>query len=182
MKRKLTALALALTLTLAAALPALSQTVEEELGAYWEKADPLYAQIEALGTRQAEIYAQFGLSLEGDGDQTPMDDAQYEQYVKSLNVLTDDELKTLLATTQEIVKLSDEIDQLSAQHDGTEDATEQASLDEQVHEKQHQIDDATASIQDLDARLREAEETHYVMGLKGLTDDARNELLTMYAT
>ena len=30
--------------------------------------------------------------------------------------------------------------------------------------------------------MRVAEETNYVMGLKGLTDDARQELLSMYAT
>jgi hypothetical protein len=182
MKKRLTALAIALILILAAALPALSQTVEQELDAYWEKAEPLFAQIEALGARQTEIYQQFSLSLEDDGGGEAMDDAQYEQYVKGLGVLTDEELKELMDANAGIVKLSDEIDDLAARYTASEDPEEQATLDSLIHYKQHQLDDAVKSIADLDDKVRVAEETNYVMGLKGLTDDARNELLSMYAT
>ena len=102
----------------------------DELNAYWEKADPLYAQIEALGTRQAEIYQQFGLSLDDDTrSRSPWTTPQYEQYVKGLGVLTDAELKTLMDTNAEIVKLSDEIDELTARHDASDDPTEQGVLD-----------------------------------------------------
>ncbi len=182
MKRKLAALFLALILTASVALPALSQTVEEELNTYWEKANPLYAQISALGTRQAEIYKQFGLSLDDDSSDQPMEDAQYEQYVKGLGVLSDDELKTLMDTNAKIVKLSDEIDALTARHDASDDTTEQGVLENLIHYKQDLISQATKSVADLDDKVRVAEETNYVMGLKGLTDDARQELLTMYAT
>lgn len=181
MKKKLTALAVALILTLTAALPALSLTVEEELNAYWEKADPLYAQIDALGTRQTEIYQESGLSLD-DGEGEVLDDAQYEAYIKGLGVLTDEELKKLLDTNAGIVKLSDEIEDLSARYTASEDPEEQATLDNLIHYKQKQIDDAIQSIAALDEKLRVAEETNYVMGLKGLTDEARDELLSMYAT
>lgn len=182
MKKRLTALAIALTLILTAALPALSLTVEEELNAYWEKADPLYAQIEALGTRQTEIYQQFGLPLNDDGEGEVLDDAQYEAYIKGLGVLTDEELKKLLGTNAGIVKLSDEIEDLSARYTASEDPEEQTTLDNLIHYKQEQIDDAIQSIAELDEKLRVAEETNYVMGLKGLTDEARDELLAMYAT
>lgn len=181
MKKRLTALAVALTLILTAALPALSLTVEEELNAYWEKADPLYAQIEALGTRQTEIYQQFGLSLD-DGEGEVLDDTQYEEYVKSLGVLTDEELKKLLDTNAGIVKLSDEIDDLAARYTASADPEEQATLDDLIHYKEKQIDDAIQSIAALDDKLRIAEETNYVKGLKGLSDEARDELLSMYAT
>jgi hypothetical protein len=163
-------------------LPALAQTVEDELNAYWEKANPLFAQVEALGTRQAEIYQQFGLSLDDDTSEDPMDDAQYEQYVKGLGVLTDEELKTLMDTNAKIVKLSDEIDELTARHTASTDSTEQGELDNLIHFKQQQIEDATKSIADLDDKVRVAEETNYVMGLPGLTDAARQELQDMYAT
>ena len=182
MKKRLTALVIALILTLTAALPALSQTVEEELAAYWEKAEPLYAQIEALGTRQTEIYQEFSLSLEDDGGGEAMDDAQYEQYVKSLGVLTDEELKKLMDGNAGIVKLSDEIDDMSTRLNASEDPEEQATLGDLIHYKQHELEDAIKAIADLDDKVRVAEETNYVMGLKGLTDEARNELLTMYAT
>jgi hypothetical protein len=181
MKKKLTALVLALLMTVAA-LPALAQTVAEELDAYWVKANPLYAQIEALGTRQAEIYKQFGLSLDDDPNQQPMDDTAYEQYVKGLNVLTDDELKKLMDTNAEIVKLADEMDELTAKHDASDDPTEQGVLHNLIEYKQSQIDQLTKSVADLDLKVEIAEETNYVMGLKGLTDDARQELLSMYAT
>lgn len=181
MKKKLTALAVALILILAAALPAMSLTVEEELNAYWEKADPLYAQIEALGTRQTEIYQESGLSLD-DGEGEVLDDAQYEAYVRGLGVLTDEELKKLLDTNAGIVKLSDEIDDLSARYTASEDPEEQATLDNLIHYKQKQMDDAIQSIAELDDKLRVGEETNYVMNLKGLTDEARDELLAMYAT
>ena len=182
MKKRLTALLIALVLCLTAALPALSLTVEEELNAYWEKADPLFAQIEALGTRQTEIYQQFGLSLDDNSGDEVLDDAQYEQYVKSLGVLTDEELKKLMDANAEIVKLSDDIDDLSARYTASEDPTEQQTLDSLIHYKQKLMDDAIKSVADLDDKVRVVEETNYVMGLKGLTDEARNELLGMYAT
>ena len=182
MKKRLTALLIALVLCLTAALPALSLTVEEELNAYWEKADPLFAQIEALGTRQTEIYQQFGLSLYDNSGDEVLDDAQYEQYVKSLGVLTDEELKKLMDANAEIVKLSDDIDELSARYTASEDPTEQQTLDSLIHYKQKLMDDAIKSVADLDDKVRVVEETNYVMGLKGLTDEARNELLGMYAT
>jgi len=160
----------------------LAQTVEEELNAYWEKADPLYAQIDGLGTRQAEIYQQFGLSLDDNTSEDPMDDAQYEQYVKGLGVLTDAELKTLMDTNAQIVKLSDEVDELTTRHASSDDPTEQGVVDNLIHYKQHQIEEATKSIADLDDKLRVAEETNYVMGLSGLTDAVRQELQDMYAT
>lgn len=181
MKKRLTALATALILTALAALPALSQTIEDELNAYWEKAEPLFAQIEALGARQTEIYQAFGLSLD-DEESEPLDDAQYEQYVKALGALTDEELKKLMDTNAGIVRLSDEIDALAARHDASESPEERQELDTLIHIKQQQLDYAIKSIAELDDKLRVAEETHYVMGLKGLTDEARNELLAMYAT
>ena len=181
MKQKLTALVLALLLA-AAALPALALTASEELDAYWAKANPLYAQIEALGARQAEIYKQFGLSLDDGADQQPMDDADYEQYVKGLNVLTDAELKQLMDANARIVKLGDEMDELTARHDASDDPTEQGVLHNLIEYKQSQIEQATKSVADLDLKVEIAEETNYVMGLPGLTDDARQELLTMYAT
>jgi len=181
MKGKLTALAIALILIAAAALPALSQTIEDELAAYWEKAEPLFAQIEALGARQTEIYQQFGLSLDEDGDEV-LDDAQYEQYVKDLGVLTDEELKMLMDTNAGILKLSDEIDALTVQLDASEDPAKQEEIDNLIHDKQHELEDAIQSIAEIDFKLRVAEETNYVMNLKGLSDEARNELLAMYAT
>jgi hypothetical protein len=185
MKKRFTALIMALILSavsMMCALPALAQTVEDELAAYWEKADPLYAQIEALGVRQSEIYQQFALSLDDNGDGTAMDDAQYEQYVKGLGVLTDDELKQLMDANAAIVKLSDEIDELTARFSATDDTTEQGGLDNLIHYKQNLIEETTNSVADLDDKVRIAEETSYVMGLNGLTDDARNELISMYAT
>jgi hypothetical protein len=182
MKKRLTALLIALILILAVALPALSQTVEEELAAYWEKADPLFAQIEELGTRQTEIYQQFGLSLDDDSGDEVLDDAQYGEYVKGLGVLTDEELKTLIDANAGIVKLSDEIDALTARYTASEDPAEQETIDSLIHYKQHQLEDTVKSVADLDDKVRVAEETNYVMGLKGLTDEARSELLAMYAT
>jgi hypothetical protein len=61
LNRKITALIATLILIAAAALPALATTVVDELAAYWEKADPIYAQIQGLGARQEEIYQEFGL-------------------------------------------------------------------------------------------------------------------------
>ena len=117
-----------------------------------------------------------------DDDSSVMDDAQYEDYVRGLSVLSEDELTKLLSSNAEIVKLSDEIDALTIKHDASEDATEQGVLDNLIHFKQDQLDQSIASVQDLDDRLRVAEETHYVMGLTGLSDSARQELLTMYET
>jgi lipase chaperone LimK len=111
-----------------------------------------------------------------------MDDAQYEQYVKGLGVLTDEELKTLMDTNAQIVKLSDEIDELTTRYASSSDPTEQGDLDNLIHYKQHQIEEATKSIADLDDKVRIVEETNYVMGLSGLTDAARQELQDMYAT
>lgn len=179
MKKRIAALCLALILIAPAAL---ATTVADELAAYWEKADPLYAKITALGERQAEIYQEFGLSLDDSGDDSVLDDAQYEEYVRKLGVLSEDELKTLMDANAEIVTLSDSIDELTARHDASEDPTEQGVLDNLIHYKQDQIDKVTKSVADLDNRLRVAEETNYVMGLKGLTDAARQELLDMYAT
>ena len=181
MKKRFAALILALILIAAAALPALGQTVVDELAAYWEKADPIYAQIQALGDRQAEIYQQFGLSMD-DEDTEPMDDAAYEDYVRGLNVFSEDELKTLMDANAQIVKLSDEIDELTARHDASADETEQGVLDNLIHYKQDQITALADSVADLDARLRVAEENSYVMNLPGLTDEARQELISMYAT
>lgn len=180
MKRRIMALCVALILLATTALP-VSAAVADELAAYWEKADPIYAQIQALGVRQEEIYQEFGLSLDDDSDPV-MDDAQYEEYVRGLNVLSEDELKKLLAANAAIVSLSDEIDDLNAKYDASEDPTEQGVLENLIHFKQDQIDQTTASVADLDDRLRVVEETNYVMGLTGLSDDARQELLTMYAT
>lgn len=180
MKRRIMALCVALILLATTALP-VSAAVTDELAAYWEKADPIYAQIQALGVRQEEIYQEFGLSLDDDSGPV-MDDAQYEEYVRGLNVLSEDELKKLLAANAAIVSLSDEIDDLNAKYDASEDPTEQGVLENLIHFKQDQIDQTTASVADLDDRLRVVEETNYVMGLTGLSDDARQELLTMYAT
>jgi peptidoglycan hydrolase CwlO-like protein len=180
MSKRITAQFIALILA-AAALSAPAETVDDELAAYWEKADPLYAQIQALGERQSEIYQEFNLSLD-DTDDTVMDDAQYEEYVRGLNVLTDDELKKLTNANAEIVKLSSSIDELTAQYDASDDPTEQGVLDSLIHYRQNQIDQITKSVADLDDKLRVAEETNYVMGLAGLTDAARSELLGMYAT
>jgi predicted metal-dependent peptidase len=141
MKKRLTVLTVALVLILAAALPAMSLTVEEELDAYWEKANPIFAQIEALGTRQTEIYQQFGLSLDEDGGDEVLDDAHYEEYVKGLGVLTDEELKKLMDANAGIVKLSDEIDGLTARYTASEDADEQATIDSLIHFKQKQMED-----------------------------------------
>ncbi len=180
MKRRIMALCVALILLATTALP-VSAAVADELATYWEKADPIYAQIQALGVRQEEIYQEFGLSLDDDSGPV-MDDAQYEEYVRGLNVLSEDELKKLLAANAAIVSLSDEIDDLNAKYDASEDPTEQGVLENLIHFKQDQIDQTTASVADLDDRLRVVEETNYVMGLTGLSDDARQELLTMYAT
>jgi hypothetical protein len=178
MKKRIAALILALLLI---ALPAFAQSVEDELAAYWEKANPLYDQIEALGARQTEIYLQFGLSLT-DEEAEPMDDAAYEQYVRGLGVLTEDELKTLMETNAEIVKLADEADALSASYQASDDPTERSVLDGLIHYKNDQIQALAKSIAELDDKLRVAEETNYVMGLEGLDDAARQELLSMYAT
>lgn len=180
MKKRITALVLTLMLMLIA-LPVFAQSVEDELADYWEKANALYEQIEALGARQTEIYLQFGPSL-ADEESEPMDDAAYEQYVRELGVLTEDELKTLMETNAQIVKLADEIDELSASFQVSEDPTERNVLDSLIHYKSDQIQALIKSIAELDDKLRVAEETSYVMGLKGLDDSARQELLSMYAT
>jgi len=180
MKKRITALVLTLMLMLIA-LPVFAQSVEDELADYWEKANALYEQIEALGARQTEIYLQFGLSL-ADEESEPMDDAAYEQYVRELGVLTEDELRTLMETNAQIVKLADEIDELSASFQVSEDPTERNVLDGLIHYKSGQIQALIKSIAELDDKLRVAEETSYVMGLKGLDDAARQELLSMYAT
>ncbi len=178
MKRRCAALGLALILT--AALPAMAQTVVDELAAYWEKANPIYAQIQALGERQTEIYNQYGLSMEEDAE--PMEDDAYEDYVRGLEVFSEDELKTLMDANAQIVALSDEIDELTARHASSEDETEQGVLDNLIHYKQDQISALVDSVAALDARLRVAEEYHYVMNLPGLTDEARQELISMYDT
>ncbi len=178
MKQRIAALVLALILI---ALPAFAQSVEDELAAYWEKANPLHAQIEGLGKRQTEIYLQFGLSLtDEEGD--VMDDAAYEQYVRDLGVLTEDELKALMATNTEIVKLAGDVEDLSAAYQASADSTEQNVLDGLIHYKNDQIQALVKSIAELDDKLRVAEETNYVMGLDGLDEPARQELLSMYAT
>ncbi len=178
MKHRIAALVLALVLI---ALPAFAQTVEEELATYWEKANPLHAQIEALGARQTEIYLQFGLSLT-DEDGEVMDDAAYEQYVRDLGVLTEDELKTLMDANAEIVKLAGDVEELSASYQASSDPAEQNVLDGLIHFKNDQIQAQVKAIGELDDKLRVAEETNYVMGLDGLDDAARQELLSMYAT
>ena len=49
MNRRITALIVALILIATAAIPVLAATVVDELAAYWEKADPIYAQIQGAG-------------------------------------------------------------------------------------------------------------------------------------
>lgn len=178
MKHRIIALALALAL---AAAPALALTVEEELNSYFEKAEPLHAQLEALEVRQVEIYQEFGLSLDDENGEV-MEDAEYEAYVRKLGVLSEDELKTLLEANAKIVALYDEANELTEHAAHAEDPLEQSVLDNVIHAKYEEAEAVTRSIADLDERVRAAEETAYVMGLPGLTDAARQELISMYET
>jgi hypothetical protein len=174
-------LALCLMALVVAIIPVAAETVEDELAAFWEKAEPLYAQIEALGARQSEIYSQFNLSLE-DESCGVMEDAAYENYVRSLNVLSQEELKELMDANARIVELYDEAVELTDAHAVTEDPLERSVIDRVIHAKYHEIEEITQSVAALDERVRIAEETAYVMGLPGLTEAAQQELISMYGT